>query len=247
MKQQYADSIAAVIRPLAPGARLFDADVALIDQIAGQWEARRPNGDIQQAAEAVETIRLNARMAAEIVGHEAIVREWYLDNAKPPVGTWGIGVTNASGHNVDRYKDNPQTIERCLEIYIWLLNTNYIPDVRKAFAGCKLTEAQFAAATSWHYNTGAILRTDWVKLYKDGKPRAAREFLLGHYLNGGDLEERRKKEAALFFDGEWSGDGTTNLWPVRKPSYRPDWSKPARIDVLPMLQAMLDPPAPNPR
>ena len=244
MKQQYADSIAAVLRPLAPEQRLFDPDVALINQLAGQWDARRPKTppppvSPPSAAEPVETIRLTAQMAAEIVGHEAIVLEWYLDSAKPPVGTWGIGVTNRSGHNVDRYKDKPQTIERCLEIYIWLLNTNYIPDVRKAFSGRRLTAAQFAAAISWHYNTGAILRSDWVELFRTGQPVAARKFLESHYLNGGDLTERRKKEAALFFDGIWSGDGTTNVWPVRKPSYRPDWSNPSRIDILPMLKAML--------
>lgn len=244
MKQQYADSIAAVIRPLAPEGQLSTADVTLINQLAGQWDARRPKNPPAPApspltAEPIETIRLTAQIAAEIVGHEAIVLEWYLDSAKPPVGTWGIGVTNRSGHNVDRYKDNPQTIERCLEVYVWLLNTNYIPDVRKAFAGCRLTAAQFAAAISWHYNTGAILRSDWVDFFRSGQLRAARKFMETHYLNGGDLTERREKEAALFFDGIWSGDGSTIVWPVRKPSYRPDWSKPSRIDILPMLKGLL--------
>lgn len=246
MKQQYADSIAAVIRPLAPDARLFDADVALINQLATQWDARRPHADppkvspsSQLPAVSIDAIRLTARTASELVGHEAIVLEWYLDNAKPPVGTWGVGVTNASGHSVDRYKDNPQTIARCLEVYVWLLNTNYIPDVRKAFAGCKLTEAQFAAALSFHYNTGAIERTDWVKLFKAGKMKAARDFLESHYLNDGDLTERRAKEAALFFDGTWSGDGTARVIPVSKPSYTPSFRRAERVQLLGMLQAML--------
>lgn len=185
----------------------------------------------------VEQIKISARMAAEIVGHEAIVLEWYLDSER--VGTWGIGVTNASGHNVDRYKDNPQTVERVLEVYLWLLENNYAPDVRKEFAGCKLTEAEFTAALSFHYNTGAILRTEWTDLAKAGKRKAARDFLESHYLNGGDLAERRKKEAALFFDGAWSGDGKTTVWPVKKPSYRPDWGKGKRIDILTPLQALL--------
>jgi GH24 family phage-related lysozyme (muramidase) len=242
MKQQYADSIAAVLRPLAPEGRLFDADVALINQLAGQWDARRPRAHPPKAApplpaQPIEAIRLTARTAAELVGHEAIVLEWYLDSEK--VGTWGVGVTNSSGHGVDRYKDNPQTIGRCLEIYLWLLNTNYIPDVRDAFAGCKLTEAQFAAALSFHYNTGAIERTDWVKLFKAGKMQAARDFLETHYLNGGALTERRAKEAALFFDGEWSGDGTARVIPVSKPSYQPNFRRGERVQILGMLQTLL--------
>lgn len=240
MKQQYADSIAAALRPLAPQEKLLDPDVALINQLAGQWDARRikaPSVNPAAPADPIATIRLTARTAAELVGHEAIVLEWYLDSEN--VGTWGIGVTNASGHNVDRYKDNPQTIGRCLEVYIWLLGNNYIPDVRKAFAGCKLTEAQFAAALSFHYNTGAILRTDWVELWKSGNSKAARDFLETHYLNGGDLKERRWKEAALFFDGRWAGNGTALVIPVAKPSYKPSFKRAERIDVMPMLQGLL--------
>ncbi|HWT42800.1 MAG TPA: hypothetical protein VN152_09145 [Sphingopyxis sp.] len=241
MKQQYADSIAAAVRPLAPGNKLVDADVALINQLAAQWDARRTKAPYVNpgapTAEPIANIRLTARTAAELVGHEAIVLEWYLDSEN--VGTWGIGVTNASGHGVDRYKDNLQTIGRCLEVYIWLLGNSYIPDVRKAFAGCELTEAQFAAALSFHYNTGAILRTDWVKLWKSGNIKAARDFLETHYLNGGDLKERRRKEAALFFDGRWAGDGTALVVPVAKPSYKPAFKRAERIDVMPMLNALL--------
>ena len=85
------------------------------------------------AARPVEEIQITAEMAAEIVGHEAIVLEAYRDSEG--IWTWGIGVTDASGHSVMRYKDAPQTIKRVLEVYIWLLNTNYAPDVRKEFAG----------------------------------------------------------------------------------------------------------------
>lgn len=173
---------------------------------------------------------LTVRTGCELVGHEAIVLEWYLDSVK--VGTWGVGVTNASGHNVDRYKDNPQTVERCLEIYAWLLRTRYVPAVLKAFEGFALSEEQFAAALSFHYNTGAILTTDWVKLVKQGQPRAARGFLESHYLNGGMLTGRRKAEAALFFDGAWShADGVATVYPVLKPSYRPDFKHPRRVDI----------------
>lgn len=180
---------------------------------------------------------LTSRIALEIIGHEAIVRELYLDSENVP--TWGIGVTSRSGHDVERYRDNPQTIRRCIEVYIWLLRTRYLPDVLSGFVGRKLTEAQLAAALSFHYNTGAIRKTSWVDLWLEGKTAEARRFLETHYLNDGDLTERRKSEAALFFDGHWSSDGTTTVWPVKKPSYRPNWGKGERVDIRADVEAAL--------
>ena len=103
---------------------------------------------------------ITLRVALELLSHEAIVREAYKDSVG--VWTWGVGVTDASGHKVQRYIDSPQTIERCLEIYVWLLRTRYAPAVRKAFEGHNLSEHEFAAALSFHYNTGAIGRATWV-------------------------------------------------------------------------------------
>ncbi|WP_277969319.1 lysozyme [Sphingomonas echinoides] len=173
---------------------------------------------------------ITVRVACELAGAEGLVLEWYLDSATPPVGTWGIGVTNASGHLVDRYKDKPATIERVMQVFIWLVRVKYGPEVLAAFKGRTLTEAQFAAALSFHYNTGAIGGTAWVPLFLAGKVAEARKFLETHYLNGGDLKERRMDEAALFFDGKWKHlDGLVNVYPVRKPSYLP--GKPTRVDI----------------
>lgn len=201
-------------------------------EATGVWD--QPTADAIAAALGIVAVQpvsgpLTPRVALELVGHEAIVQEWYKDSVG--VGTWGIGVTNASGHRVDRYKDNPQTIERCLEVYVWLLRTRYIPDVLKAFAGRTLTETQFAAALSFHYNTGAIGKTQWVRDFLAGRPADARAFLISHYTNGGTLTERRLKEAALFFDGKWSQDGKATVFPVAKPSYTPKWSGAKRIDI----------------
>lgn len=173
---------------------------------------------------------LTPRVALETASHEGLVQEAYKDSVG--VWTWAIGITNASGHEVyPRYKDNPQPIRRCLEMYIWLLRNNYIPAVLKAFQGFPLTEAQFAAALSFHYNTGAIGKTDWVGLVKAGRTTDARRFLTSHYLNGGDLQMRRNLEARLFFDGEWSNDGTVNVYKVNKPSYTPNWSSLKKVDI----------------
>lgn len=183
------------------------------------------------------TSPITAQVACEIVSHEAIVCEWYKDSEG--IGTWAIGITDASGHKVARYKDNPQSISKCLEVYLWLLETKYLPDVLRAFGSRKLAEHELAAALSFHYNTGAILRTDWVKLVLAGKRSEARTFLQTHYLNGDDLKKRRLQEAALFFDGKWSNDGTTTVWQVKKPAYTPDWSRGRKIEIRSILQSML--------
>lgn len=188
------------------------------------------------AAEGIARDPLTARVALELVGHEAIVLEWYKDSVG--VGTWGIGVTDRSGHDVDRYRDNPQTIRKCLEVYVWLLREKYIPAVARAFAGFALTEEQFAAALSFHYNTGAIERADWVKHWRGGNLDAARVAFL-NYRKPPEIIPRRTKERDLFFDGKWSNDGKALVLPVRKPSYQPDFRRGQRVDITTELEELL--------
>lgn len=172
----------------------------------------------------------------ELVSHEAIVLEAYKDSED--IWTWGIGVTDASGHKVGRYKDNPQPIAHCLSIFVWLCRTKYGADVLRAFKGHELTEAQFAAALSFHYNTGAIGRADWVKSWKAGNIAKARaEFM--QWRKPASIIERRQKECDLFFDGKWSGDGKALVLPVRKPSYQPWFRKGQRVDIRSALTEAL--------
>lgn len=181
--------------------------------------------------------RITVRVALELIDHEAIVPEAYKDSKG--IWTWSIGVTNASSHAVyPRYKDNPQTIEQCLRIYAWLLKEKYAPDVYEAFAGRALTEAQFAAALSFHYNTGAIGRASWVKSWLAGEvEHARREFM--DWRNPPEIVGRRTKERDLFFDGKWAGSGKAKVIQVRKPSYTPDWSSTKLVDVSAAMQAAL--------
>ena len=70
---------------------------------------------------------LTPRILGEILQHEGLAREAYRDSVG--VWTWSVGITDASGHKVARYRDNPQTIGRCLEVFVWLLETRYLPAV----------------------------------------------------------------------------------------------------------------------
>lgn len=174
---------------------------------------------------------ISKRGAAEIASHEGLVLEAYLDSKN--VWTWGVGVTDASGHKIARYKDTPSTVERAIEVFEWLLNMRYVPDVLDAFEGQVLTEAQLAAATSFHYNTGAIGRASWVKLWKAGAlDRAVDSF--GQWCNPPEIKARRDRERRLFFGGQW-GDGFANIYPVKKPAYKPDFAKARRVDVMALL------------
>lgn len=171
---------------------------------------------------------LTERAVLEIVEHEAIVLEAYKDSRG--IWTWSVGITSASGHDVARYKDAPQTLAHCLAVYVWLLREKYLPAVLKAFEGCTLKEHELAAAVSFHWNTGAIGKADWVKLFKAGKVDAARTAFM-NWSNPPEIIARRKAEQKLFFDGKWIGDGTVIVWPVRKPSYAPDWAHPQPTDI----------------
>jgi len=180
--------------------------------------------------------QITERVALELISHEAIVREAYKDSVG--VWTWGVGVTSRSGHSVERYKDNPQSIQRCLEVYLWLCRTKYGPEVMAAFAGRALTEAQFAAALSFHYNTGAIGTASWVKAFLAGEIRIARDKFM-EWREPASIIERRAKERGLFFDGIWTGDGKATVYEVSKPSYTPKWSSARKVDVTAELRAAL--------
>lgn len=181
---------------------------------------------------------ITKNVALEIISHEAIVREAYLDSKN--IWTWGIGITNASGHKVHpRYKDNSQPLEKCIEIFEWVLRTKYAPAVDAAFEGTTLSESQFAAALSFHYNTGRIKSATWVKNFNAGKNELAFKNIM-NWKSPPEIIPRREKERDLFFKGEWSNDGTSTEYSVSKPSYKPDWSSAQHVDITDALNDLFN-------
>ncbi|MEM9793520.1 MAG: lysozyme [Pseudomonadota bacterium] len=180
--------------------------------------------------------KVTAKVAAELIAHEGLVREAYKDSVG--IWTWGIGVTSASGHKVyPRYVDNPQSLKRCFEVFEWLLRQKYVPPVEAAFRGHPLSEAQFGAAVSFHYNTGGIGRATWVKEFKAGNIAKAQATIM-NWSKPPEIAKRRAKERDLFFDGKWSNDGTATEYPVKKPSYAPDFARGKRIDIAAVLEEL---------
>ena len=145
------------IRPFAPNRRFTGETVVMVDDLADKLGLAR----IGSASPLTE------RAAMETIEHEAIVQEAYKDSEG--VWTWSVGLTAASGVNPFAYKDKPASLVTCLTAYVERVRSKYLPEVVKAFAGVSLTEAQLAAALAFHWNTGAIGRSDWVTLFLAGK------------------------------------------------------------------------------
>jgi lysozyme len=179
-------------------------------------------------------MKLTPRIVAAVAHEEGLVLEAYKDSVG--VWTWALGVTNASGHQVHpRYLDKPTTIERALEVSVWLLENRYLPAVRTAFNGLTLKEHEIAGALTFHWNTGAIVTASWVRSYRTGNMADARKRYLD-WNKPASIIARRRRDAEMFFDGKWP-DLRTPIWKVAKPSYRPVGGKP--IDILPMLQQIM--------
>lgn len=166
-------------------------------------------------------------VALEVASHEAIIRQTYKDSVG--VQTWSVGLTKATGHNVERYIDNPQPLQHCLYVYVWALR-NYAKQVDEAFAGVSLTKAQYAAAVSFHWNTGAIKRASWVRHFKAGDITKARKSFMA-WSKPSSIIGRRKKERDLFFDGKWSNNGKMTEYTRLKTNHTPNWGSAVSIDV----------------
>lgn len=178
--------------------------------------------------------KITSKIAGELIQHEGLVREAYKDSVG--VWTWSIGVTSSSGHKVyPRYKDNPQTVKRCFEVYEWLLRTKYLPDVQEAFDGRTLTESQLGSALSFHYNTGGIKRASWVKLWLQGDIAGARKAFM-NWRKPPEIIPRREKERDLFFDGTWTLTWKATEYQVNKPSYTPNWASATQIEIKDVLE-----------
>lgn len=176
---------------------------------------------------------LTPRIVIELIAHEGIVREAYKDSRG--IWTWSVGLAVTGGWPVMQYRDNPASLETCLEAYIEALRTQYLPDVLRAFPE-PLEEHQMGAALSFAYNTGAIGRASWVALWNKGDVAGARKAFL-NWSSPSEIIPRRKAERDLFFDGKWSGNGTALVYDVLKPSYKPTNGR--RVEVGGIIQRLL--------
>lgn len=177
---------------------------------------------------------LTPRIVSYLGSEEGLVREAYLDSSR--IWSWAMGLATTGGFDVLRYKDKPATLVECLRASVTYIRTRYLPVVERAFSGIDLSEAQLAAALSFHWNTGAILTATWVKDVLAGKPNSAKADIM-NWTSHGTLTARRQRERDLFFNGVWPRSLWVPVYEVAKPSYRPN--RPAPVDVTPLLQQIM--------
>lgn len=146
-------------------------------------------------------MRTSPKGMAFIAAHEGVATKAYRDVA----GVWTIGV----GHTAAAGPPKPaagMTITR--EEAFAILSRDLAAYERRVEAALGLvTQTVFDGAVSFHFNTGAIGRASWVKAYRAGDLRAARDGLMAWTRAGGrrieGLVRRREAEARLIFDGTY--------------------------------------------
>jgi lysozyme len=152
-------------------------------------------------------MKTSEKGVAFVAAHEGVVTKAYRDVG----GVWTIGV----GHTAPAGAPIPKagmtiTGEQALQILA--------ADLPKYEAGVghslgPVAQTVFDGAVSFHFNTGAIGKASWVKLFQAGKRPEARASLMGWVKAGGrtiaGLVRRRGDEARLIFDGDYRSAAAT--------------------------------------
>ena len=177
--------------------------------------------------------KFDRKTVMEICGAEALVRQAYKDSVG--ILTWGFGVTNKSGHRVERYRDAPATVQKCVEVYLWLLE-NYADEVVAEFKGFPIDLETFTGALSFQWNTGAIRSASWPDLFKAGKMQEARASFMA-WKKPPEIIDRRTNEAKLIFDKKWahSNGKVAEYTKVNPKTLSPVWSSRKMFDINPYL------------
>lgn len=196
------------------------------------------------------TTDLTLNTVLELASHEGLFVETYKDSVG--VKTWSVGITGSDkAYNVNDYVGKPTSVDFALHAYLDVLRP-YVKEVLTAFAGYPLKEHEFAAAVSFHYNTGSIARATWVAQVKAGKRDLARASIM-QWNKPKEIVGRRTKERDLFFDAKWTNDGSMTYYTKVNPrTLAPIWSSAKRLEVRDVFADLLAvpkpaaPPAPTP-
>lgn len=150
----------------------------------------------------------------EIVSFEGVCTAPYRDSGG--VWTFGIGHTRFDGapwpENMAKGVDRP--LEEIFKLFADKIKS-YEDDVNKAIT-VPITQEQFDALVSFHYNTGSI---DHAALTRAINRGASNETITADFMqwvhdNGRTvfgLVKRRTKEAKLFTDSVYSNNGTATV------------------------------------
>ena len=152
---------------------------------------------------------LSKKGAMELIGHEAIVQTRYLDSVKVP--TIGVGHTKAAGAPDPNTFSGTMSLPDVFALFVKDVQ-KYVDAVNKAVTG-PVTQTEFDALVSFHFNTGRIATASLTKSINAGdKKKAAAEFL--NFSKPASIIGRRKKEQKLFAEGVYSNNGKATIFPA---------------------------------
>ncbi|WP_102226855.1 glycoside hydrolase family protein [Acidimangrovimonas sediminis] len=152
-------------------------------------------------------MQTSAQGTAVLEEEEGVVLKAYRD-AK---GVWtiGAGLTAASGV-VTPKAGMVLRPDQATALLQQALRQNYEPAVQKAMGQPKQNE--FDAGVLFHWNTGAIARATWVKLWKSSAAASAIRASMAEWDKSGGkvlpgLEKRRQREANILLMGVYGDTG----------------------------------------
>jgi lysozyme len=152
---------------------------------------------------------------AFIIYFEGMCSTPYLDDY--PKGEWtiGIGITKYDGLNVKNLpRDKEMSIEEMIAQFKDRIK-KYEDDVNRIIKQ-PMSQQEFDAFVSFHYNTGALGRSTAAKLFKDNKSKNSVVAALQLYNRDGGrvvqgLVRRRREESEIFIHGVYAGNGNASL------------------------------------
>lgn len=159
-------------------------------------------------------MKTSDRGVIALIGHEGIVPGPYFDSKG--VLTYGVGHTAAAGgpDPARMVRGMPDDLDAALLRVFEVFRADLARYEAAVSAAIKVpvTQAEFDAAVSFHYNTGAIGRASWVKALNAGDRRAAAAQIM-NWRKPAEIIARREAEQRLFRDGAYP-DSRINVWPV---------------------------------
>ena len=146
--------------------------------------------------------------------HEGLVLHPYNDSK----GYATVGIGHLIGYrNVtaqDKANWSGLTKQGALDLFKQDLSGKYEVGV-KQLVKIPLTQSQYDAIVSFHYNTGALGKSNFLQSLNENKPNGD---LMLHFKKPAEIISRRKDEVKLFNTGQYENKGT----PVKLKDFKPN-------------------------
>ena len=171
-------------------------------------------------------MQVSSRGLIDIISHEGICLDWYLDSVNVP--TIGIGETKSDG--IDPRQVGRMTLQGAIDSFKKKIKqyTDSVDDVIK-IDNLELNQAQYDALTSCCYNFGGG------NLHTLCRHRTVAQIgeAIMLYTKPPEITARRRDEQRLYKYGSYANrDGHVLLFPVTS-THRPDYHHGTMVDIRP--------------